>query len=318
MWHIRRTSLSILFLVLISVPCSLLLIRADAGEELVSLVIESWRTDDADAWRNVIIPAFERNHKDIKVFFRPTAPLDYNATLNAKLSGNTAGDLITCRPFDASLQLYEKGHLLNLNRLAVLEHFPTIAKSAWQTDDGSDTYCMPIASVIHGFLYNKAIFSQLTLKEPTTVAEFFRILEEIARDGRFVPLAIGTRDQWEVATMGFQNIGPNYWKGEEGRLALIRGTAHFSDPPYIAALQQLADWRPYLGEAFQARSYADSQSLFALGRAAVYPTGSWDIATFRRRANFEIDAFPPPLPSGASDCFISDHTDIGMGINANT
>jgi len=34
---------------------------------------------------------------------------------------------------------------------------------------------------------------------------------------------MGTNDQWEAATMGYNNIGPNYWKGEEGRLALLSG-----------------------------------------------------------------------------------------------
>ncbi len=43
------------------------------------------------------------------------------------------------------------------------------------------------------------------------------MLEKIKADGTYVPLAMGTHDQWEAATMGYQNIGPNYWKGEEGR-----------------------------------------------------------------------------------------------------
>ncbi len=40
--------------------------------------------------------------------FSPTAPTEYNAALNTKLDGGTAGDLITCRPFDASLELFKK------------------------------------------------------------------------------------------------------------------------------------------------------------------------------------------------------------------
>ncbi len=51
------------------------------------------------------------------------------------------------------------------------------------------------------------------------------VLDAIKDDGTYAPLVMGTSDQWEAATMGFQNIGPNYWKGEEGRQALIKGTA---------------------------------------------------------------------------------------------
>ena len=122
------------------------------------LVIESWRNDDIDIWNDTIIPAFNAQHPDIQVVFKPTPPADYNASLNAKLAGGTAGDLITCRPFDASLDLYNKGHLIGLNELDGLANFSEVAKSAWQTDDGAVTFCMPMASVIHGFIYNKEIF----------------------------------------------------------------------------------------------------------------------------------------------------------------
>ena len=43
--------------------------------------------------------------------FAPTAPAEYNAVLNSKLDAGSAGDLITCRPFDPSLGLYDKAQL---------------------------------------------------------------------------------------------------------------------------------------------------------------------------------------------------------------
>jgi raffinose/stachyose/melibiose transport system substrate-binding protein len=73
-----------------------------------------------------------------------------------------------------------------------------------------------------------------------------------------------------------------------------------------------------MGSGFKAQKYPDSQNLFALGRAAIYPAGSWDIPVFRKQADFEFDAFPPPLPDGATKCYISDHTDIALGINAHS
>ena len=64
---------------------------------------------------------------------------------------------------------------------------------------------------------------------PKTEAEFFAVLDKIKADGTYIPMAMGTKDQWEAATMGYQNIGPNYWKGEEGRLALIEGKQKLTD-----------------------------------------------------------------------------------------
>src|SRR6185295_1596870 len=78
-----------------------------AAEE-VTLTIESWRNDDLSIWQDTIIPAFEAKYPNIKVIFAPTAPAEYNGVLNTKLQGGTAGDLITCRPFDASLELFQQ------------------------------------------------------------------------------------------------------------------------------------------------------------------------------------------------------------------
>src|SRR5690242_69031 len=104
-----------------------------------TLTIESWRNDDATIWKEKIIPAFEAKHPDIKLEFTPTAPKEYNAALNAKLDGGTAGDLITCRPFDASLQLFEKGKLESLSGMPELKNYPDFALAAWSTDDGKNT-----------------------------------------------------------------------------------------------------------------------------------------------------------------------------------
>ena len=281
-----------------------------------NLTIESWRNDDATIWNDKIIPAFTAKHPGIKVTFAPSPPTEYNAALNAKLEGGTAGDLITCRPFDASLDLFNKGHLAGLNDLAGMANFSAVARSAWTTDDGKTTFCLPMGAVIHGFIYNKDAFEKVGIAEPKTEDDFFAALEKLKADGTYVPLVMGTADQWEAATMGFQNIGPNYWKGEEGRARLIKGEAKLTDAEYVNAWKSLAKWGPYLGDGYQAQKYPDSQNLFSLGKAAIYAAGSWDISTFRAQAQFKLGAFKPPVPAGATDCYISDHTDIGLGINA--
>jgi len=238
--------------------------------------------------------------------------------LNSKLDAGSAGDLITCRPFDASLALFDAGHLADLDDLDAMSNFSDVAKSAWQSDDGSATFCVPMASVIHGFIYNKDAFNELGLSVPTTEAEFFAALDAIKADGSYIPMAMGTNDQWEAATMGYNNIGPNYWKGEEGRQALIKGEQKLTDPQWTAPYATLARWGEYLGDGFEAQTYPDSQNIFTLGRAAIYPAGSWEISGFNALADFEMGAFKPPVQNAGDTCYISDHTDIGIGMNAKT
>jgi raffinose/stachyose/melibiose transport system substrate-binding protein len=294
------------------------LIAGSASAADVTLTIESWRNDDLGIWQEKIIPAFEAKHPGIKLKFTPSAPPEYNAVLNSKLDAGSAGDLITCRPFDASLSLYNKGHLVAVQDLEAMKNFNAIAKAGWSTDDGSVTYCMPMASVIHGFIYNKDAFAKVGVEPPKTVDEFFAVLDKIKKEGSYIPMAMGTNDQWEAATMGYNNIGPNYWKGEEGRAALIKGTQKLTDEPWVAPYRQLAKWKPYLGDGFEAQTYPDSQNLFTLGRAAIYPAGSWEIAGFNTQAQFKMGAFYPPVQKAGDDCYISDHTDIAVGMNAKT
>jgi raffinose/stachyose/melibiose transport system substrate-binding protein len=281
-----------------------------------TITIESWRNDDLTLWQEKIIPAFEKDHPGIKVKFTPSAPTEYNAALNSKLEAGSAGDLITCRPFDASLALYDAGHLADLSDMEAMSNFSDVAKSAWQSDDGSASFCVPMASVIHGFIYNKDAFTELGIEVPKTEDEFFAILDTIKKDGNYIPLVMGTNDQWEAATMGYNNIGPNYWNGEEGRLALLKGEQKLTDEAWTAPYATLARWGEYMGDGYEAQTYPDSQNLFTLGRGAIYPAGSWEITGFNDLADFEMGVFKPPVKSAGDTCYISDHTDIGLGMNA--
>jgi raffinose/stachyose/melibiose transport system substrate-binding protein len=113
--------------------------------------------------------------------------------------------------------------------------------------------------------------------------------------------------------MGYQNIGPNYWKGEEGRLALIAGEQKLTDEPGSRPSRTLARWADYLGDGFQAQTYPDSQNLFTLGRAAIYPAGSWEISLFKRRPSSRWGPSRRPSATAGDTCYISDHTDIAIG-----
>jgi raffinose/stachyose/melibiose transport system substrate-binding protein len=285
--------------------------HANAG----TLTIESWRVDDKAAWEKVLIPAFEKRNPGIHVRFSPTSPTEYDSSLASRLTGGTAGDLIACRPFDVSLSLYRHGHLDRLNGVSGMENFPDQSTLAWRSDDGADVYCMPVASVIHGFLYNKKVFKRLHLQPPHTQAEFLADLESIRKEGKVQPLDIGTADQWESNQILFTNVGPNFWHGETGRRALIDGNRKFTDAEFVGALDFLSKLHPYLGQGASSQTYADSQNLFSLERAAVYPTGSWDLAYFGRTPSLELGVFAPPVEHAGDKCFISDHMDMGIGVN---
>lgn len=289
-----------------------------AFAEDITLTIESWRGDDAALWQERVFPAFEAANPGITLGFAPVAAEGYDAGIETRLADGSAGDLIACRPFDAGLSLYDKGYLAPLSDLPGIEHFAPLSRVAWSTDDGAETYCVPMGAAVHGFIYNKGIFDALGLSEPTTIAEFHGVLDALKENGRYIPIAMGIADLWEAAAVGYQNIGPTYWKGEEGRLALVAGKQKLTDEHWVAPYRELARWRDYLGDGFTAQTYSDSQNLFTLGRAAIYPAGSWEIAGFSANANFEMGAFPPPVLNAGDKCIVSVEPEIGLGANADS
>jgi raffinose/stachyose/melibiose transport system substrate-binding protein len=291
-------------------------VMAVQAQEPVKLVMGSWRTEDIEAW-DAILAIFEAQYPNIDVSFEPTLNTEYDAQVRTALEGGVGPDLVTCRPFDRALLLYEGGYLADISDLPGLEHFSDVALSAWSTDDGSATFCVPMASVIHGFIYNKAIFDELGLEEPATESEFFAVLDAIKEAG-YTPLAITTKDSWTTSTMGFNNLWPNFAGGEDARQAVINGEMPLTDPGFVAALDSVARWKDYLPEGAASLGYADAQQLFPLGLAAIYPSGSWEIPGFNALADFEMGAFPPYAPDGAEELWISDHVDIAVGMNANT
>src|SRR5690606_25362001 len=76
--------------------------------------------------------------------------------------------------------------------------------------------------------------------------------------------------------------------------------------------------KPYLPAGAAKQTYAASQARFASGGAAIYPAGSWDIAHFSRTPGLSLGVFPPPVPREGAACHISDHMDLGLGVNRNS
>ena len=263
----------------------------------------------------MLLPAFTKTHPGITVKFTPTAPPEYNSVVAARLASGSAGDLITCRPFDVSLDLYKKGHLEKLNGNPALNNFPDSAKVAWQTDDGKDTYCVPMASVIHGFFYNKKIFGELGLKPPATEAEFYADLDKVKASRQVRADVAGHRRPVGHQPGRLHRHRPQLLEGRGRPQGADRRQGQVHRP---AVRRRVADDGQVAALPGQGLPGADLRRLadaVRLGKAAIFPAGSWDIAFFQKEAGLDFGAFAPPVRKAGDPCYISDHADIGMGIN---
>lgn len=291
---------------------------ATSTAQAQTLVIESWRTEDKNLWKHHILPVFHRQQPGITVKFAPTARDLYDQSLAARLDAGIAGDLISCRPFDASLALFQKGHLLPIDDAPALAHFPERHRMAWQTDDGRSTFCLPMASVMHGIFYNKALFERLRLSVPLTQDAWFAAMRRVRAVPGLDPLALGTADRWESHQLLFTNIGPNRWSGEQGRLALLQGHARLTDPEFLDVWRSMAALLPWLPAGHAAMDYDTTMQHFGHGEAAMRPGGSWEIPQLRAYKDLDLGVFQAPVRRAGDPCHVTDHLDIGMGINPKT
>lgn len=287
------------------------------GGEQVTLTFENYRPEDATYWNTQIIPAFEKEHPGIKIEFTPTKATEYDAALKTRFEGGTAGDLISCRNGAVNRENIAAGFMEPLAGLEGLANFDELSLSFWASNEG-DPYCVPVASVMAAFFYNKEIFKELNLEVPTTEDEFMDVLRAIDADGTYVPLALGATpgDSWVLNYMGILNIGPNYWRGEEGHQGLIDGTKKFTDPEFVEALTVLKSWSPYLPPGAASVTYSDATQLFALGKAAIFPSGSWDISAVAGSTGLDVGVFAPPLPRAGDQLYVQSFPDQGFGLNA--
>lgn len=281
-----------------------------------TLKIETWRVDDEERWANQIIPAFNRTHPSIKVLTLPSPAVEYDAGLLDKFTKNTAGDLITCRPFDQSLDLYDKGHLQDITAMPELRRFRSHSKIAWTTYYADRVFCMPVAAVMTGFFYNTQILKELNLRPPQTEEELFSVLQKIQASKKYLPLAFGTGDTWQSAQVLFAGIGPNYWNGEQGRINLLTGRAKFTDAAYLDTWRTMARLADYLPPNHKDIGENGARKLFLDGRAAIYPAGSWEIPFLSEHSNAKnFDVFAPPPKQIKHNCYVLSHLDMGIGVN---
>jgi len=279
-----------------------------------TIVLGTWRTEDAAMWEADIIPAFEKTHPGISVEYAPVDTNDYNAAIQSQIEGGTGPDVIMCRPFDVNRSWIEKGYFDPLDDLDAISAFPETALAAWQGDDGS-SYCVPVASVLAGFYYNKAIFDELGLEVPTTQDELIDVLQAIADDGTYTPLALGSADGWQLAYNVLYQIGPNYWHGEDGRLGLIDGTKKLTDPDFVAGFAAFDELKDFLPSGFESISYEDMTQLFTLGKAAILPDGSWQISQVTS-TGLDVGVFGAPVAEDGDQRYQQEMADMAFGLNA--
>lgn len=140
------------------------------------------------------------------------------------------------------------------------------------SDDGN-IYSVPV-NIHRGnvIFYNKAVFEEHGIEEPTTIDEFFVVADKL-QDAGVVPLALGDKESWE-ATQIFENVLAAEL-GTEGYIDLFAAEIDFTDEKVVNAAENFGKILDYVNEDHASRNWQDSAQLVAEGEAAMINMGDW-------------------------------------------
>lgn len=279
------------------------------------LTFWSWRQEDRAAYEQ-FIDTFEAANPGINVKFETFEATNYNTILATALAGGTGPDLAQVRAYGGLENLAVGGYLEPLtteNVPAIAEFSPAALAAESMRSDGT-LYAVPFASQTQLVIYNKALFDQNGIEEPTTWDELTAAAQTL-KDAGIIPFANGTATAWQNETVTF-GLGSSLF-GRGFYDDLVAGNADFTDERFTSALGDIAALaKDYFPDGFIGLDYPSAQQLFASGMAGMFVGGSYELSTFKGlNPDIETGMFAAPGRSADDEKLVAIYFDGGYAIN---
>jgi raffinose/stachyose/melibiose transport system substrate-binding protein len=264
----------------------------------VTLSVWSWRPEDAATYKQ-IFAKFHASHPNITVDFKPYKATEYNTILSTGLTQAGGPDVMQLRSYGLVQPLIKAGNLAALDgKVAGLSNFDTTALDGARGKADSKVYGVPLEMSTFQIYYNKDIFSKYNLQPPTTWDQMISAAKTLQAAG-VTPFAAAGKDTWllplyDDAFAATRYGGPGFEK------KVLSGQAKFTDPDYVAALDVLNQLKPYFPKDQMGLGETDVQTLFATGKAAMIPEGSFALAPIKAiNSSLNLGMFTAPPAPGA-------------------
>ena len=286
--------------------------------EPVTLTIWSWRTEDVEKY-NTIFDVYEAANPGVTVEFEAFLNTEYNQILATGLEGSDGPDLAMVRAYGGVQALIEAGQLLQVDGLVDTSAVEQSLLAAATGKNDGNLYGVPFATQVLQVFYNKGIFDELGLTEPTTWEEFVAVNDALNASD-YTPMALGAKDAWMLPIF-HEIVGAARFGGPEFRDELLAGSTDFTDADYVASIDLVNQMTNYMVDDVIGVGYADSQVQFISGTAAQFPGGSFELGNFQTQApDMDLGVYlVPPPPGAVSDKpLAAGWADGSFAINANT
>lgn len=262
-----------------------------------TLTVWSWRVEDKAAYEK-IFAAYEKSHPGVTIDFKPFKATEYNKILATGLAGSDGPDVPQVRSYGPLQATIASKSLVPLDGTVDLSSWDeNVVASAKGKADGK-IYSVPLARQATVLFYNKKLFSDNGLQVPTTWADFIKVNDTLLGKG-VTPLAVGAKDDWTLPIV-HEVLGGARFGGTAFQKAVLGGEKTFTDPDFVASVDVLKQLEKYMPKSVTGVAVTDAMTLFTAGKAAMYPGGSYDLATLQKgNPSMEIGVMQVPPASGA-------------------
>jgi ABC-type sugar transport system, periplasmic component len=290
--------------------------QSSADGEKITLKVWSWQASTATEWQKVF-DVYTETHPNVSIKFEGFQATEYNQLLATGLQGNDGPDVAMIRAYGGAQAAIQAGQLVEIgDKIDGLDSIdPTVLRAAEGREDGK-VYGVPFAYQTLQMYYNKTMFDELGLEEPTTWDEFIDLQDALVEEG-ITPMALGAREDW-VLPIFADIMGSARYGGSTFESAVLDGSTTFESDDYVASLQLVADMKKYLDPNVNAIAVADATLQFTSGLAAQWPGGSFDLKTFQDQApDTEWGVYQVPVaPGSVLDAPVTPgYADGSFGIN---
>ena len=287
-------------------------------EQTITLQVTSWRTDDAAYWEE-INAAFHAENPGIEVVFNGVTATEYDSVLQTKLQSGNAEDILFLRTFCTGKQIYDAGYVLPLSESEIpnLAQIHAAYKTPWTDAEDGTVYGVPGSMCMGGFFYNKGIFRDAGIENPPeTWDEFLEDCEKLEAAG-YIAVADGIKDSWFITEYISSTVAPVTVGGSQWHERLMNKEVDWTDPGFVKSMEWTAQLAEHFPTGYEGIGYDDAQMLFLSEAAAIYPSGSFDLA-YLQTTNPDIDLgwFFMPVEAAGDVPSINFNCIMGYGINA--
>ncbi len=256
--------------------------------------------DDADA---AVVEAFNKKFEGTYHVNRTAADDEtYKTKQITQLTGADAPDVFYSWAGGRAKDIIDAGFAAPLDGYYSLHGWDKKLNALGQnsaTFDGKK-YFVPTMMSGSAVWYQPDIFAKEGIAVPTTFEELEAAAAKLKAAG-IVPFMLSNKEKWEAQFYWTQVVVAQ--NGPEVYNNLVAGKGKWTDAPFVAAWQKLADWSKagyYYGSP-NSIGYADSTIPWTKGEAATNVQGNWyqsTIAGSDPAAAAKIDYFPYPAISG--------------------